>query len=67
MVVLKKNTCMHLVISCNCGKVSSKCQFAPPNASRHEHILAHVSQVPQQVFKILIYVNKVLMPICLDV
>ncbi len=67
MVFFIKNTYMYLVISCNCSKVSSKCHLVPPNASHHEHILTHVPQVAQQVLKILVCVNKVLMPVCVDV
>jgi hypothetical protein len=63
----KKSIYMHLVINCNCNKGNSRCQFVPPNVSHHEHILAHVPQVTQQVLKILICVNKVLTIVHVDV
>ncbi len=39
MVVFKKKTYMHFVISYNYNKVSFRYQLVPPNASHHEHIL----------------------------
>ncbi len=58
---------MHFVINYNCNKVNSKCQFMPPNVSHHKHILTHVPWVAQQIFKVFVYVNKMLMLICVDV
>ncbi len=54
-------TCMHIIVCLHHVWVHIKKQLVSTNLLHDKHFLAHVAWVPKQIFKVFIYVGKMVM------
>ncbi len=61
------NICIHFVKRHNCINIKSRRHYVLPNVTHYECLFTLVIQVIQQIFKVHIYVDKIIMLVFVNV